>query len=74
MTTIPNAIKYNKNPSQKVVEIPDEISGIVKCVNPKCITNNEKIVTKFKVISKREVQLKCHYCEKITDPEHMVII
>ena len=69
-----NIIKNYEVVEKKIVEIPDEVVGIVKCVNPKCITNNEKIVTKFKVISKKEVQLKCHYCEKITDPEHMVII
>jgi len=29
------------------VEIPDNITKIVKCINPNCITNNEDIVTKF---------------------------
>jgi aspartate carbamoyltransferase regulatory subunit len=59
---------------KKVVEVPDEIIGIAKCMNPKCITNNEKIVTKFSVVSKNEVRLKCHYCEKITDQEHIEIV
>jgi len=59
---------------KKIVEVPDEIIGIAKCVNPKCITNNEKITTRFKVLSKKEVKLKCHYCEKITDQEHIEIL
>lgn len=59
---------------KKVVEVPEEIVGIAKCMNPKCITNNEKIVTRFTVVTKREVKLKCRYCEKITDQEHMEII
>lgn len=59
---------------KKVVEVPDEILGIAKCMNPKCITNNERILTRFTVVSKREVKLKCHYCEKITDQEHMEIL
>jgi aspartate carbamoyltransferase regulatory subunit len=59
---------------KKVVEVPEEIVGIAKCMNPKCITNNEKIVTRFMVVTKREVKLKCRYCEKITDQEHMEII
>jgi aspartate carbamoyltransferase regulatory subunit len=54
-----------------LVDVPDDILGIVKCVNPKCITNNEKVLTKFKVVDKKTVSLKCHYCEKITDQEHM---
>ena len=59
---------------KRVVEIPDEINSIAKCVNPKCITNNEKVSTRFEVVSKAEVKLKCHYCEKITDQDNIVII
>ncbi|GAP70644.1 aspartate carbamoyltransferase, regulatory subunit [Bacteroidales bacterium 6E] len=59
---------------KKIVEIPDSVQGIVKCFNPKCITNNEKIITKFKVIDKSPLALKCCYCEKITDKDHLQII
>ena len=59
---------------KRVVEIPDEIIGLVKCVNPKCITNNEKVNTRFYVVSKSEVKLKCHYCEKITDQNNIEIL
>jgi len=66
-----NIIKDYKVVEKKVVEVPDEIQGIVKCVNPKCITNNERIITKFTVVDRIKIQLRCHYCEKITDPEHL---
>jgi len=59
---------------KRVVDIPDEIIGLVKCVNPKCITNNEKVNTRFDVVSKTEVKLKCHYCEKITDQDNIDIL
>jgi aspartate carbamoyltransferase regulatory subunit len=59
---------------KKVIEVPDQIEGIVQCINPKCITNHEDIVTKFDVLSKREVTLRCHYCEKIMDQEHIKIL
>jgi aspartate carbamoyltransferase regulatory subunit len=59
---------------KKVVEVPDQITGIVKCMNPMCITNHEKINTKYTVIDRKQLNLRCHYCEKITDKEHMVII
>jgi aspartate carbamoyltransferase regulatory subunit len=58
---------------KREVHIPDEITGIVKCVNPKCITNNETIKTKFAVTDKHNVKLKCFYCEKITDRNNMII-
>ena len=69
-----NIIKDYDVVEKRVVEIPDEIRSIAKCVNPKCITNNEKVATRFEVVSKTEVKLKCHYCEKITDQERIEII
>ncbi len=68
-----NIIRDYKVVEKKIVEVPDSIKGIATCMNPKCITNHEGIVTKFTVISKKEVAIKCHYCEKITDAEHMEI-
>ena len=53
------------------VEIPDKINGIVKCVNPNCITNVEDVSTKFTVIDKDDIKLRCHYCEKITAKRNM---
>ena len=69
-----NIIKEYEVVEKKIVEIPDKIVGIVKCVNPKCITNHDDITTRFDVINKSDVTLKCLYCEKITDQTHMKII
>ena len=69
-----NIIRDFKVVEKNVVQVPDEIAGIAKCVNPMCITNHEKVETKFEVSDKREVKLRCHYCEKITDKEHMEIL
>ena len=69
-----NIIKDYDVVEKRVVEIPDEIVGIVKCVNPKCITNNQVVTTRYEVVSKSEVKLKCHYCEKITDQDNIEII
>ena len=69
-----NIIKDYDVVEKKVVDIPDEIIGLVKCVNPKCITNNEKVNTRFDVVNKSEVKLKCHYCEKITDQDNIDIL
>jgi aspartate carbamoyltransferase regulatory subunit len=45
------------------VKPPQAISGIVKCVNPVCITNSDEPVgSKFSVDSIDPLILKCHYC------------
>lgn len=69
-----NIIRNYEVVEKRVVAIPDEIVGIVKCVNPKCITNNEELDTRYEVVSKTEVMLKCHYCEKITNQGNIEII
>ncbi len=69
-----NIIRDYEVVDKSVVEVPEDIIGIAKCMNPKCITNYEKVITKFKVVSKDNVSLKCHYCEKITDQEHLKIL
>jgi len=69
-----NIIRDYEVIEKRVVEVPGSIIGIVKCVNPKCITNYENVTTKFVVVSKNEVALKCNYCEKITQQDQMVIM
>jgi len=44
------------------VSIPHSIVGIVKCDNPKCITNNEPMRTRFELIDAERHVLRCHYC------------
>ena len=66
-----NIIRDYEVVEKKVVEIPETITGIVKCFNPKCITNNEHITTSFRVVDKSPVSLKCKYCEKITSYEQI---
>lgn len=46
------------------VSLPDEVVGLVKCNNPKCITNNEPMPTRFDVIDKENGTIKCRYCER----------
>ncbi len=59
---------------KKTVETPDELRGIVKCNNPKCITNNEPMDTVFHVVDKSRGILKCHYCDKEQDIDKVEII
>jgi len=67
-------IKDYKVVEKSSVHIPDEVIKIVKCFNPNCITNHERVETKFTVTSKEELKLRCHYCEKITDKKNMTFV
>lgn len=69
-----NIIKEYEIIEKYKVEMPDELNGIIKCANPKCITNNELMTTRFKIIDKQKGIIRCLYCEKnqIIDPEKLI--
>ena len=62
-----NVINDYEVVEKKTVTTPEELRGIVKCNNPKCITNNEPMDTLFHVVDKEHGVLRCHYCEKEQD-------
>ena len=62
-----NVINDYEVVEKKTATTPDELRGIVKCNNPKCITNNEPMDTLFHVVDKEHGVLRCHYCEKEQD-------
>ena len=50
---------------KKTVCMPDELTDIVRCPNPKCITNNEPMKTRLHVVDKEAGLFQCHYCNKV---------
>lgn len=69
-----NIIRHYEVVEKKAVEMPEELKGIVRCNNPKCITNNEPMTTWFHVTDKQNGILKCHYCEKEQQIENIKLI
>ena len=64
-----NIIENFRVTEKRNVTIPETVRGFVRCVNPKCITNNEPVETSFTVIREGEqIALRCKYCEKIYAP------
>ena len=67
-----NIIRDFKVVEKKKIVMPEEIIGIAKCKNPKCVTNRQPVKTRFKTIDNgNDVSLLCRYCEKITDSKHI---
>ena len=56
-----NIVKGKRVVSKNKIEMPKETTGIIVCSNPKCITNNETLETKFTIANNMG---KCHYCER----------
>lgn len=65
-----NIIRNYEIVKKSQLNLNDEITDVIKCSNPNCITNsNEPIEHKFHVESKEPLLLKCHYCERNMDYE-----
>lgn len=70
-----NIIKEYEVVEKKRISLPDTVVGIVKCMNPMCVTNHQPIETRFTTIRKGDhTELRCHYCEKAADLKSLKII
>lgn len=72
-TAIINVVRDYEVVDKHEVTIPDELDNIVKCNNPKCISNNEPMRTRFHVIDRENIVLRCHHCECAVRQEEIVL-
>ena len=69
-----NIIRDYEVVEKRCVELPEVITGIVTCGNPKCITNNEPMKTRFEVIEgSDEPTLRCCYCGQAVKSHKAII-
>ncbi len=60
-----NIIRDFKVAKKGQVQVPDHIDGLMRCPNPKCVTNHEPSLTRFRVVNRDPVTLGCTYCERM---------
>lgn len=64
-----NIVKDGKLDKKLHMELPEKISDVIKCKNPRCITSIEQeIVHTFRLVDKSKKMYRCIYC----DSEHIV--
>ena len=69
-----NIIKNYKLTEKRKIHVPDAISGIFRCSNMNCISNQEKdIISTITVLDKKDIILKCKYCMRIINIEEIGI-
>ncbi|HBZ52728.1 MAG TPA: aspartate carbamoyltransferase regulatory subunit [Eubacterium sp.] len=60
-----NVIKNGSIVEKKELSLPDTISDVIKCKNPRCITSIEQELKHiFKLTDKKEKIYRCIYCEE----------
>lgn len=59
-----NIVKDGKLAEKKHLALPDTLTGVIKCKNPRCITSVEQeIVHIFKLVDKEKAVYRCVYCD-----------
>ena len=67
-----NIIRDFKVVEKKQLVMPEEIVGIAKCGDPKCVTKHHPAKTRFTTVSDgNTISLLWHYCVKITSSKHI---
>ena len=59
-----NVIREYEVVEKKYVTLPDDIRGLVRCPNPKCITNNEPMKSAFRLLDRDQEIMQCEYCTR----------
>jgi aspartate carbamoyltransferase regulatory subunit len=59
-----NIIKGGKNIEKKRIELPESLTNVLKCKNPRCISATEQELPHiFKLADKEKRIYRCLYCE-----------
>ena len=65
-----NIINDAKVVKREKIALPEKITGVLKCKNPRCITTTEQELTHvFKLCNENEKVYRCIYCETKADLE-----
>ena len=58
---------------KKKVSLPRDITGIIKCGNPVCISNSKEPVSSlFHVQEVEPIRLRCHYCNRTMEKKDIL--
>ncbi len=59
-----NIIKDGKIVEKKHLELPEKLTGVITCKNPRCITTTEQEIDHIFKLTDREKRIyRCIYCE-----------
>ena len=60
-----NVIKDNEIVEKRTLSLPEMVTGVIKCKNPRCITSIEQeLPHRFQLTDKENRIYRCYYCEQ----------
>ena len=69
-----NVIRDYKVVEKYSITLHETLRGIVRCNNPKCISNNEPMETVFHVTHREPLEVTCRYCNRSMNAQEIEIL
>ncbi len=69
-----NIIENSEVVEKRSIDVPEEITGFLNCMNPNCIVNKENLISYFEIVEKSPVKLRCKYCERVWEVKYDMIV
>lgn len=67
-----NYIKDGKRVEKKTLSLPETLTDVLKCKNPRCITSVEQELPQvFKIVDRTKALYRCVYCDTIVRSEEL---
>ena len=61
-----NIVRDGKIAEKKHLELPERITGVMKCKNPRCISSIEQELPQtFRLADRRKAEYRCIYCDAL---------
>ena len=62
-----NYIEDGKRIKKFTMELPKAVEGVLKCHNPRCVSNSERVIPGqvFYIYNKEKREFRCEYCDTI---------
>ena len=54
--------------------LPESIENLLRCPNPSCVTNDDRVDTRFDVVRTDSLRLRCHYCERMIRKDEIELL
>ena len=67
-----NYIKDGKRVDKKTLQLPETLTNVLKCKNPRCIISVEQELPQvFKIVDRTKALYRCMYCDTIVRSEEL---
>lgn len=68
-----NIVKEGKLARKSHVSLPDELTDVLRCKNPRCITSSEtELPQRFKLVNPEKRLYRCVYCDAMASDKHLL--